>query len=365
MIALFGAKGVAYTKHDMDRITPNVSRASVQQAASRPPPASSDDATSSRAASSRESIPKPEPGQGTGSDKSFLERASPNTLEIYQSVMWNVDDRYGRVIEMFEVEGSGERHIYVTLSYQRLQVDQPLTDAELYDRIRRTAASKHELQIFESFLMFNKHVLKTKFYQRTKVALSFKLERGFMPEVDYPRKAFGMFLVVGSDFRGFHVRFKDVARGGIRIVLSKGKECSINQRMLFDENYALGSTENVKNKDIPEGGAKGTILASLDASPKLCFEKYIDANVDLLSPGQKPGIKEPIGERPGRYIDFTGTMEETSSDPGRLTADLEDRGQLFDDSAVWYNDVTAPDYELTDIIEGILEIPHKLKPRCS
>ena len=30
----------------------------------------------------------------------------------------------------------------------------------------------------------------------------------------------------------------------------------------FDENYALASTQNLKNKDIPEGGAKGTILPS-------------------------------------------------------------------------------------------------------
>ena len=37
---------------------------------------------------------------------------------------------------------------------------------------------------------------------------------------------------------------------------------SINQRMLFDENYALASTQSLKNKDIPEGGAKGTILPS-------------------------------------------------------------------------------------------------------
>ena len=30
----------------------------------------------------------------------------------------------------------------------------------------------------------------------------------------------------------------------------------------FDENYALASTQSLKNKDIPEGGAKGTILPS-------------------------------------------------------------------------------------------------------
>lgn len=104
-----------------------------------------------------------------------------------------------------------------------------------------------------------------------------------------------MFFVVGAEFRGFHIRFRDVARGGIRIVRSRNKEnYSINQRQLFDENYALAATQSLKNKDIPEGGAKGTILPSLGANPRTAFEKYVDAIIDLLIPGQSPGIKEKI-----------------------------------------------------------------------
>lgn len=65
--------------------------------------------------------------------------------------------------------------------------------------------------------------------------------------------------------------------------------------MLFDENYNLASTQSLKNKDIPEGGAKGTILPSLvliicqliaftelrirlGARPRGCFEKYVDVS---------------------------------------------------------------------------------------
>jgi glutamate dehydrogenase len=29
---------------------------------------------------------------------------------------------------------------------------------------------------------------------------------------------------LGNEFRGFHIRFRDVARGGIRIVRSRNKE---------------------------------------------------------------------------------------------------------------------------------------------
>jgi glutamate dehydrogenase len=46
------------------------------------------------------------------------------------------------------------------------------------------------------------------------------------------------------------------------IELHPTRNYSINKRMLFDENYGLAATQSLKNKDIPEGGAKGTILPS-------------------------------------------------------------------------------------------------------
>lgn len=47
------------------------------------------------------------------SDKVFLEKASENTLEIYQKVMWDVEERFGPVIEWFEVEGTRERRVVI------------------------------------------------------------------------------------------------------------------------------------------------------------------------------------------------------------------------------------------------------------
>ncbi|EIN12308.1 NAD-specific glutamate dehydrogenase [Punctularia strigosozonata HHB-11173 SS5] len=215
-----------------------------------------------------------------------------------------------------------EAQMMPTLSYQRLQTVQVLSDEQLYDKIRRTVPNKNDLQVLEAFLIFNKHILKTNFYQPTKVALSFRLAPTFLPSVEYPKTPFGMFFVIGNEFRGFHLRFKDVARGGIRIVRSRNKEnYSINQRMLFDENYGLASTQNLKNKDIPEGGAKGTILPSLGADPRLCFEKYVDAIVDLLIPGQTPGIKE-------RLVDLYGKPEILFFGPDEGTADMMDWAAL-------------------------------------
>jgi glutamate dehydrogenase len=163
-------------------------------------------------------------------------------------------------------------------------------------------------------------VLKTNFYQPTKVALSFRLDPSFLPAIEYPNRLFGMFLVVGSEFRGFHLRFEDIARGGIRIVRSRDREAySINLRSLMDENYGLAATQQRKNKDIPEGGSKGTILLDVNHQnkPRVAFEKYVDAILDLLVAGETPGIKEKI-------IDLYGKPEILFFGPDEGTADMMD-----------------------------------------
>lgn len=50
---------------------------------------------------------------GTVLDPVFLEKASENTLEIYQQVMWNAEKRYGPVIEVFKVEGTREKRVVI------------------------------------------------------------------------------------------------------------------------------------------------------------------------------------------------------------------------------------------------------------
>ncbi|TGZ78677.1 NAD-dependent glutamate dehydrogenase [Ascodesmis nigricans] len=196
------------------------------------------------------------------------------------------------------VQTRGEHDDFIpTLSYQRLQVDRVLTAEELYQKISRTVANENEQKVMEQFVIFNENILKTNFFTPTKVALSFRMDPKFLSEVEYPQPLYGMFMVVGSEFRGFHLRFRDIARGGIRIVKSRNKEAySINARSVFDENYNLANTQQRKNKDIPEGGSKGVILLDAEHQDKatVAFQKYIDSILDLLLPPTSPGIKDPI-----------------------------------------------------------------------
>lgn len=217
------------------------------------------------------------------------------------------------------VQTRGEQDDFIpTLSYLRLQVDPVLDDAQLKLLISKTAMNEHDQMVMTAFRVFNAGVLKTNFYTPTKVALSFRLKPSFLPEVEYPQPLYGMFLVISSEFRGFHLRFRDIARGGIRIVRSRNREAySINARSLFDENYNLANTQQRKNKDIPEGGSKGVILLDVKHQDKVkvAFEKYIDSIMDLLLPPTSPGIKDPI-------VDLHGQQEILFMGPDENTADL-------------------------------------------
>ncbi|KAH8821561.1 NAD-specific glutamate dehydrogenase [Xylogone sp. PMI_703] len=195
-----------------------------------------------------------------------------------------------------------------------------LSDLELKELISKTVSNEHEQMVMTAFRVFNNAVLKTNFYTPTKVALSFRLNPSFLPDIEYPQPLYGMFLVITSEARGFHLRFRDIARGGIRIVKSRNRESySINARSMFDENYGLANTQQRKNKDIPEGGSKGVILLDVHQQDKgsVAFEKYIDSIMDLLLPADSPGIKNPI-------VDLYGKPEILFMGPDENTADLVD-----------------------------------------
>jgi glutamate dehydrogenase len=127
---------------------------------------------------------------------------------------------------------SPSENIGPTLSFQRLQTETRASEADIFAEIQRQTHTADHAVVMSSIMLFNKAVLKTNFYQPTKVAVSFRLNPSFLSKYEYPVGLYGMFLIIGSEFRGFHLRFRDVARGGIRIVKSRSKEAySMNARI--------------------------------------------------------------------------------------------------------------------------------------
>ena len=86
-------------------------------------------------------------------------------------------------------------------------------------------------------------ILRTNFFRRDIVALAFRLEPSFLAKL-YADTPFGLYLVVGAEFRGFHVRFADVARGGVRLIKSASAAAyTSNLNGLFEECYSLANTQ--------------------------------------------------------------------------------------------------------------------------
>ncbi|KAL6305517.1 hypothetical protein BKA93DRAFT_778531, partial [Sparassis latifolia] len=262
--------------------------------------------------------------------KNILDESNPSHMEVLNNIKHRFREETFMRENIAQVIHAHADLLMPTLSYQRLQTQVPLSDEDLYDKIRKTVHNKHELQVLESFLIFNKHVLKTNFYQPTKVALLFRLAPDFLPEVEYPKKPFGMFFIIGSEFRGFHIRFRDVVRGGIRIVMSRNRPTDSDAVFgRFDENYDLASMQ-------------------LGSSPRLCFEKYVDAVINLLIPGQSPRIKK-------RLIDLYGKPELLFFGPDEGTADMMDWAALHTRARVaetWWKSFTMG--KSTETLSGIL-----------
>lgn len=138
-------------------------------------------------------------------------------------------------------------------------VDQLDTGNEQNDAIRKN--------VLKQALYFIDFTLKTNFYRKNKTAYSFRLDPSYLNHLPcdrkdkYPVLPYGIYFMKGFCFLGFHIRFKNLARGGLRTVTPDKKEKMISERNnVFSECYNLALTQQKKNKDIPEGGAKGVIF---------------------------------------------------------------------------------------------------------
>jgi len=106
------------------------------------------------------------------------------------------------------------------------------------------------------------------------------------------------------------LRFRSVARGGIRLIPSRD-EVSFQRNLegQFNENYNLAQTQNLKNKDIPEFGSKGTILLEKNSQGAgiYAFRKYVSGLLDVITPSKH--IVDHLGEE---EILFLGPDEGTA-----------------------------------------------------
>lgn len=165
-----------------------------------------------------------------------------------------------QLVKAFEAKFKGELNRYETLKKEFSQTLDKLDTGQAINDVRRK-------NILKQGLNFIDHTLKTNFYLSNKSSFAFRLDPKYMDNVPYERKEkfpelpFGIFFIRGMHFIGFNIRFKDLARGGVRTVIPERMESYYQERNnIFSEAYNLAYTQQKKNKDIPEGGAKTAIL---------------------------------------------------------------------------------------------------------
>ena len=153
--------------------------------------------------------------------------------------------------------------------------------------------------IFKQAINWADHCLKTNYYRDNKSAFSFRMDPTYLTYLPYdyvekfPEIPYGIFYIQGRRFIGFHIRFKDLSRGGLRTIIPKKLEQMVVERnQLFAECYNLAYTQQKKNKDIPEGGAKAVIL--LEPFEELQFESAIYSQELSASSFKEDVIKEKL-----------------------------------------------------------------------
>eukprot|EP00980_Cylindrotheca_fusiformis_P007187 scaffold1514_cov118-Cylindrotheca_fusiformis.AAC.7 len=163
------------------------------------------------------------------------------------------------------------------------------TDEQLDERIQgivKDIKSDVEDTVTTQLLMkmidIVKYTYKTNVYLQNRYALGFRLDPRIMePNDNYDSSAaaaienkgerkynevpYGILFVHGRRFNGYHVRFRDIARGGMRLVTpATVEQFALESARQYDECYDLAFAQQLKNKDIPEGGSKAVCLIDIN-----------------------------------------------------------------------------------------------------
>jgi len=196
----------------------------------------------------------------------------------------------------------------VRLFLDRFDPDRPLDDEQYRQRVAAIDQQiVGEVDLEDARIVLRKLIeaisatLRTNVYLENRYALSFRIDPNFLTTRERTEVPYGVFFVHGRNFNGFHVRFRDIARGGIRAIRPAGLDQHAREaERLYDEVYGLAHAQQLKNKDIPEGGSKAAVLLEPEARLDRSVKAFVDGLIDLITPD--PAVR-------GRIVDRFGADE--------------------------------------------------------
>ena len=228
----------------------------------------------------------------------FLSKRNPYAYSLYK--IKNTFSQYNEllrlIVESFRVKFDPSRRDIWEKEYDSFmaQIDQQLENVvEDIDRA-----------IFKKCIIFVRECLKTNYFMSTKTGLAFRFAPNVLENKYYPDSPFGIFYIIGKDFRFFHVRWRDIARGGMRVVMPRtSADYDMALAGMFDEVYGLSHAQQLKNKDIPEGGSKAVLVLSPGGHRDQAVKGSVNALLDLLV--EKDETREDSSKALVSYYDKT------------------------------------------------------------
>ena len=200
----------------------------------------------------------------------------------------------------------------VELFLDRFDPENPLNATTFAERVQdirqlipREADGEDARAVLHEMLNAVEKTLRTNVYLDGRYALSMRIDPSLLVTEDRPEVPHGVFFVHGRHFNGFHVRFRDIARGGVRAIVTRSiDQHSSEAERIYDEAYGLAFAQQLKNKDIPEGGSKAAVLLEPNTPVSRSVKAFVDALLDLITPDEstRRRIVDHLGEDELLYL---------------------------------------------------------------
>lgn len=211
-------------------------------------------------------------------------------------------DRIFRLVERQLAQSRAIARLFV----DRFNPDDPLDDSEFERRAAQIYADiEAEVDLEDARTLLSRMIdavrasLRTNYYLEDRYSLAIRIDPAYLADQEREEIPYGVFFLHGRGFNAFHVRFRDIARGGVRAVWPIGLEQHAREtERLYDEAYGLAFAQQLKNKDIPEGGAKAVVLIEPGDSIARCVKAFADGLLDLITPQERTRAR--IHDRFGR-----------------------------------------------------------------
>ena len=193
-----------------------------------------------------------------------------------------------------------------------------IDDKEFVERGNQIRDKVNELhfaaakELLSKMLDVCQYTLKTNLYHKDRHALAFRVDPCLLVDAksDQPMP-YGFMFAVGRNFQFFHNRFRDIARGGLRVVTPPNSDQhAIESSRIFSECYGLSWAQQLKNKDIPEGGSKAVCLVNTPSIPeksrfletRRAVRACVDSILDLTVSNEKDDMVDYFGKQELIYL---------------------------------------------------------------